>query len=83
MLFQDEIQLFRSTCIGVRGGGGGGAAAPPRIVQIAIFGQKKKSCNFRAKPHDFRASNGENIRATDLSPPKQIWSRTPISTLRS
>ena len=27
--------------IGVRGGGGGGL--PPRIFQIAIFGQKKKS----------------------------------------
>ena len=27
---------------------------------------------------DFRASNGENIRATDLSSPKRNWSRTPM-----
>ena len=50
---------------------GGWAAPPPGIFQIAIFGQKKKSCNIWAKPFDFRASNGENIRATDLSPPKR------------
>ena len=55
--------------MGVRGGGGGGGwgAAAPGISQIAIFGGK--SGNIRAKPLDFRASNGENIRATDLSPP--------------
>ena len=61
------------------GGGGGGAGElqpPPRIFQIAILGQK--ACNIWAKPLDFRASNGENIRATDLNPPKRNWSRTPI-----
>ena len=41
-------------------------AGAPRIFQIAIFGQK--TYIMRAKPLDFRASNGENIRATDLSP---------------
>ena len=55
-------------------GGGGRAEAPSfptplRNFQIAILGQKK-ICNIRAKPLDFRANNGENIRATDLSPPK-------------
>ena len=37
-----------------------------------------ESCNILAKPLDFRASNGENIRVTDLSPPKPNWSRTPM-----
>ena len=55
------------------GGWGGGAI---RIFQIPIFGQK--ACNIRAKPLDFQASNGENIRATDLSPPKRTWSHTPM-----
>ena len=54
-----------------RGGGGLGVAPPPplpRFFQIAIFGQK--ACNIREKPLDIRASNGDKIRATDLSPPK-------------
>ena len=41
----------------------------------------KKLGNIRAKPLDFRASNGENIRAIDLSPPKRNWSHTPMLTL--
>ena len=61
--------------IGVRRGGGGGAEAPPPPPPLPLkfsnsnFGAKK-ICNIRAKPLDFRANNGENIRATDLSPPK-------------
>ena len=70
---------WNDTTIGVRGGGAGRAAAPPGILKIAIFGQQK-SGNIRAKPLDFRASNGEDIRATDLSPPKRNWSRTPMDT---
>ena len=74
-LNQDHRHMRRG---GGGGGGGWGDCSPPRIFQIAIFGQKKKSCNIWAKPLDFRTSNGENIRATDLSPPKQNWSRTPM-----
>ena len=48
---------------------------PPRIFQIAIFGQKKKSGNIRAKPLDFRASNGQDIRARDFSPPPPPWTK--------
>ena len=62
--------------IGVRGGGGGGGAggcSPPIIFQIAIL-----IMSYSGKTIDFRASNGENIRATDLSPPKRNWSRTPM-----
>ena len=62
--------------IGVRGGRGAGGFSPPIIFLIGIFEQE--TCNIRAKPLDFRASNGENIRATDLSPPKRNWSRTPM-----
>ena len=37
----------------------GHGAAPPHIIfQIVIFGQK--ASNIRAKPLDFRASNGKN-----------------------
>ena len=51
---------------------------PPIICQIPIFGQK--TCNIRANPLDFRASNGEKIRATDLSPlnetgPVHLWAQ--------
>ena len=45
--------------------GGGGGLQPPKTFQIAIFGGGGV-CNIREKPLDFRASNGENIRATDL-----------------
>ena len=38
---------------------------------MASFGPKiNKSCDIWAKPLNFWASNGETIRATDLSPPK-------------
>ena len=56
----------------------GSPPPPPRIFQIAIFGPKKKSRHIQAKPLDFRASNGENIWATDLSPPKWNWSCKPM-----
>ena len=56
--------------------GAEGGCSPPRIFQIAIFGQKKKSGNIRAKPLYFRASNGKNIRARDFSPPERNSSRT-------
>ena len=39
------------------------------IFQIAIFGQK--ASNIRAKPLEFWASTGENIRPSDLSPSNQ------------
>ena len=48
----------RKAYIGVRGGGGGGGGL-----------QQKKTCHIRAKPLDFRASNGKHIRATDL----RLW----------
>ena len=71
------------TCrsLGVRGGEGGGVGGcsppPPRFFSNSHI-PAKKSGNIRAKPLDFRASNGQNIRATDLSPPKRNWSRTPV-----
>ena len=81
--FQSEGQIAITSMllsIGVRGGGGGGglggAAAPWNFQNSHI--RAKISGNIRAKPLDFRASNGENIRATDLSPPKRNWSRTPM-----
>ena len=37
-----------------------------------------KTCNIQAKPLDFRASNGENIWATDLGPPNRNCSCTPM-----
>ena len=43
-----------------RGGGGRGSNTHIRV--------KINSCNIRAKPLEFRANNGESIRATDLSP---------------
>ena len=60
----------------IHGAGGG--------VKYAIFGQKLS--NIPAKPLDFRASNGQNIRARDFSPPpppEPNLSRTPMcKTLR-
>ena len=56
--------------IGVRGmgrGGGGGGFSPIFKKQFSA----QKTSNIRAKPLDFRASNGENIRARNLS-------RTPM-----
>ena len=52
------------------GGGGGARAAtppPPPNFSNSHF-RAKKTCSIRAKPLDFRASNGESIRATDLIP---------------
>ena len=61
--------------IGVRGGGG---LQPPGIVQITIFGPPpKKKGNIRAKPLDFRASNGKTYSGKRLQPPEQNSSRTP------
>ena len=63
--------------IGVWGGGGGGLGGsppPPRIFQIAIFGQNKNHVIFGENHLIF----GQTIRATDLSPPKRNWSRTPM-----
>ena len=75
------VMISWFTHIGVRGGGGGGAAAPPPPWNCQNSHiRAKKSGNIRAKLLDFRASNGENIRATDLSPPKRNWSRTPMFT---
>ena len=70
------MTIFSQETIGVRGGGTGGAAAPWNYSNSHI--RAKKSGNIRAKPLDFRASNGENIWATDLSPPKRNWSRMPM-----
>ena len=59
------------------GGGGGAGVQPPIIFQIAIFWQKKQQQkpphpnNIRAKPLDFRASNGENIPSPPPPPPKK------------
>ena len=63
------------------GAGGGGGLQPPIIFQKAIFGQKKL-CNIRAKPLDFRASNGI-FGQLNLKPPKQNWSRrTPMVIIK-
>ena len=64
------ISLLYTVYIGVRGGGCGAAAPPPppRIFSNSHF-QAKKACNIRAKPLDFRASNGENISGNWSQPP--------------
>ena len=59
--------LYISETIGVRPMGLRGGCSPPRIVQIAIFEQK--SGNIRAKPLDFRASNGRKYSGKRLQPP--------------
>ena len=47
---------------------GGGGAAAPILFSNSHFGGVVKTSNIRAKPLDFQANNGENIRARDFSP---------------
>ena len=62
------ILIIGVWAVGLAGGGGGGGCSPPRSFQIAISG--KKSGNIRAKPLDFRASNGQKYVGKRLQPPK-------------
>ena len=43
-----------------------------------VAGDKTQTTSINSVENDFQASNGENIRATDLSPPKRKRFRTPI-----
>ena len=63
------VRVSINITIGVRAMGRPPPPPSNRIFQIAIFGHKKR--NIRAKPLDFRASNEENIRVRELSPPPQ------------
>ena len=60
-------------CVGGGGGGGARGAVAPYNFQMEIFGQQ--ASNIRANTLDLGASDGENIRARDLSPPERNWSR--------
>ena len=60
---------------------------PSRIFQVAFFGpQQNKTSNVRAKPLDFQACTGENIRARDLSLPNEtgsvrLWCKWAINQI--
>ena len=65
-----------------KGRGARGMQPPPPLEFFKLPFLGKTAGNIRAKPLDFRASNGENIRARDFSPlpspPEQNSSRTPM-----
>ena len=74
---------YYSICVWGMGRGCPPPPPPPPLdfFQIAIFGPKKAS-NLQAKPLDFWASNGENIRVRGFSPPppptNETGPRTPM-----
>ena len=57
--------------------GAEGGCSPIIIVQIIYF-RAKKSCNIRAKPHDFRASNEKKIGQESSAPPPPPRMNRPV-----